>query len=140
MWVLMAFSLFAVIYMEEEFTYWLLIPTSITLLLFIVQRASLMYKKINIPCTKQQFNMALKKTIRERNWKSHLEKDSIYKATRSGIMSREGQLITVEYRDGIVYANSISFPGPTTNPFAIIANRKNISALTKNIKTAYNTK
>jgi hypothetical protein len=130
----MGFSLYALFFIEEAFTYWILIPICFALLLFLIQRASLMYKQIKIPCTKNEFTMAFNKTMKERNWKSQVEKEGIYKATGPSRMSRKGQLITVEFKAGIVYANSICFPGPTTNPFDPITNRKNISELTKNIK------
>jgi hypothetical protein len=123
-----------------------LIKTSLTFLLLAVffafiQYKRLMFKEINLTFTEEQFQEAVRRTVKDLEWRIDRNNKTFFRAYRPWNWSGSwGEMVTIIKDKDRLLVNSICNPDSMSSVASYGWNRKNIQTFLKNLTDVLNNK
>ena len=111
------------------------------LIFTIIQYRRLNFKKLQISCTNEQFQKAIKRTVNDLEWIIEKNNKNFIRAIRPGNLTASwGEMITIIKDNDQILINSVCTPNHISSAFSYGWNRKNISTFINNLTDVLNNK
>ena len=104
-----------------------------------IQRNALKFKKIGLNCTDEQFQAAIKRTVKELKWQVEINDKDLFRAYRHWNWTASwGEMITIIKDNGGLYINSICDPNSVSAVTSWGWNKRNVKTFWTNLTEEIN--